>query len=45
MSKLVSEPLEIDLKSQNVFSFQPKRLSYYEKNKLQEIIDSLPRVM
>jgi len=38
---LVSEPIEIVLKSQDVFSFQPRRLSYYEKNKLQEIIDSL----
>jgi len=28
---LVSEPLEIVLKSQDVFSFQPRRLSYYEK--------------
>ncbi|XP_022160829.1 uncharacterized protein LOC111026944 [Myzus persicae] len=38
---LVSEPLQIVLKSQDVFSFQPRRLSYYEKNKLQEIINSL----
>jgi len=38
---LVSEPLEIILKSQDMFIFQPRRLSYYELNKLQEIVDSL----
>lgn len=39
--QVVNDPLEIILKNDNVFSFQPKLLSYLEKNKLQEIIDKL----
>lgn len=37
----VSDPLEIKLKNNDVFYFQPRRLSYFEKNKLQKIIDQL----
>lgn len=36
-----SDPLEIVLKIHDVFYFQPWRLSYFEKKKMQEILDPL----
>jgi len=41
LEQVVSDPLEIKLKNNDVFYFQPRRLSYFEKNKLQIIIDQL----
>lgn len=36
-----SSEIEIELKDSNVFYFNPRRLSYYEKNELQKILDTL----
>lgn len=41
LEPIVNDPLEIKLKNNDVFYFQPRRLSYFEKNELQKIIDQL----
>jgi len=41
LEPIVSDPLEIKLKNNDIFYFQPRCLSYFEKNELQKIIDQL----
>jgi len=41
LDPIINDPLEIKLKNNDVFYFQPRRLSYFDKNELQNIIDQL----